>query len=284
MGLIDLHSHSTASDGSHTPTELVKDAAQLGVTTLALSDHDTVAGIDEAFTAGSVHGIEIIPAVEISVDTPGDDMHLLGYGIDHHNTELVDVLNKLVDGRHTRNKEIVSKLNELGLAISYDDVLAISKEGVPGRAHIAEALWQKGLIAEFNDAFEKYLKRGKPAHADRFRYQIADAIALIHRAGGIAVWAHPGLHRDRLEEMLGYLPEWVDAGLDGIESDYFNHSLELRDRIRGIAVEHGLIYTGGSDFHGLIKYENTLGVGAGGKPVDQKCLEMLKERLSDNNV
>ena len=278
MGKIDLHTHSTASDGSLSPTELIIKAHEHGVNRLALTDHDTIDGITEALYAGDKSGIEVIAGIELSVNYETGDLHLLGYGFDSLHHELNTIVKKLQNSRSDRNDRIITKLNELGYPDLEESLQEFSGDGVVGRGHIAQALLKSGKFESVQDVFEQLLSIGSPAYVDRYRLTIEDAISMIHRAGGIAVWAHPGLYDD-FENMLLQLPNWVDAGLDGLESDYSMHSIELRDRLRSIAISHGIIYTGGSDFHGSLKPDIMLGQGANGELVSEDCYDSLIERM-----
>lgn len=278
MGKIDLHTHSTASDGSLSPTELIISACVQGVDRLALTDHDTTDGLADAILAGEKYGVKIISGIELSVNHESGTLHLLGYGFDESNTEFTSIVNKLKYSRADRNKKLISKLNELGHQISWESVVKMAGGGVVGRGHFGQVILESGKFNSIQDVFERLLSDGAPAYVDRFRLNIEDAITLIHNAGGVAVWAHPGLH-DNFESMLLQLPNWVKAGLDGLESDYSLHPLELRDRLRSIAIIHGLIYTGGSDFHGSLKPDIQLGQGAEGESVSEECYSRLIERI-----
>lgn len=279
MSSIDLHTHSNKSDGLHSPRDLIRLAHEEGLSTIAITDHDTLIGIDEALTAGEEFGIEVIPAVEISVQDECDSLHMLGYYIDHRNPALIDVLSALRKFRIERNEKIMVRLEELGYPLVMKEVLNITSDGITGRSHLAHALVKRGYFASHQEAFDKLLNRGGPAYVDRKRPPIRDAIQAIHSAGGAAVWAHPGLHADKMDDMIERLSIWVEYGLDGIESDYCNHTIDLRDRLRRLALSNELIYTGGSDFHGSIKPKNRLGCGPEGSKIDEKCLEMLKKRI-----
>jgi len=276
---IDLHTHSNVSDGLLSPRDLVRLAADEGISAIAVADHDTVDGIDEALEAGGEFGVKVVPAIEISVDHEDGSLHLLGYFIDHHNPDLLETLQNLKRAREERNILIISRLNELGYAVKLEDVRGMSPNGTYGRAHIAEALVASGYFSDVGSAFDALLNRDGPAYVDRYRLPLKDAVHHIHNAGGAAVWAHPGTHGDRLERLLDRLERWKGYGLDGIESDYCNHTMQLRDRLRSLAHQHGLIYTGGSDFHGSIKPENTIGSGPEGEEIDYKCLIRLTERV-----
>ena len=265
---IDLHTHSSASDGTLSPRSLVKLAAETGLRAISLTDHDTIDGIDDALQAGMDFGVEIIPGVEISVNWEEGSMHLLGYYIDHLHDSMTDALQTCKLSRDNRNEKILSRLNELGYNIKLEDVLKISPDGTCGRAHIARLLIESGRFETIGQVFDKLLNRGAAAYMERYRLQLKEAIQVIHDAGGIAVWAHPGNH-SRLNRMLELLPKWGDFGLDGLESDYADHSIDLRDDLRKQALQYGLIYTGGSDFHGSIKPENSLGNGPEGGEIDE---------------
>ncbi len=279
MSRIDLHTHSSISDGLLSPRKLVELAAEEGLSTIALADHDTVDGIDEALKAGEEFGVEVIPAIEISVNHEDGSMHLLGYYIDHHNADLLEMLQKLKESREERNIKIIARLNKLGYGVKSNDVLTLSTDGTCGRAHIAGALVARGYFPDVKAAFDALLNYNGPAYVDRYRLPLKDAIGHIHGAGGAAVWAHPGTHENKMERLLNRLERWRGYGLDGIESDYCDHTIELRNRLRSLAREHELIYTGGSDFHGSIKPQNTLGSGPEGSEIDPKCLTQLRERV-----
>ena len=279
MSGIDLHTHSSFSDGVLTPRELVRQAKERGLTAISITDHDILEGQDETLAAGQEFGLRIITGIELSVDFEHGSLHLLGYGFDHRNQQLRDTVEVLRLSREDRNERIIAKLEDMGYQLTRDEVLAFSTEGTYGRAHIAQALVASKQMGSVEEAFNRLLTKGGPAYLDRKRLPLRDAVVMIHNAGGIAVWAHPGTHGAKLENMLGLLPWWVEQGLDGIESDYHDHSYELRDRLRGLAGQLGIIYTGGSDFHGSIKPGNLLGEGSEGDPVGEKILEMLEERL-----
>ena len=209
------------------------------------------------------------------------DSHLLGYGIDHHHPDLNAALDGVRTAREERNRKIISRLNELGFSITLRDVMKWCRSGTLGRGHIAQALVAAGFMDSVEEAFERLLTKDGPAYVDRRRLAIEDAVRLIHRCGGVAVWAHPGLHGSRLESLLESLPDWVALGLDGLESDYSLHTIELSRRLRRIAEEYGLIFTGGSDFHGVLKPDIRLGEGPEGNPIDADRLTALDERLRE---
>ncbi len=280
MNRIDLHTHTTASDGSLTPQQLISKAKLLGLTHIAVTDHDTINGLDEALEAGSQLGVEVIPGVELSVDFAGGSMHLLAYGLDHSSQHVCDTLDQLRNARNIRNDKIVKRLQELGYRIDIEDVLECSSGGTVGRGHIAKVLVNSEQVATFPEVFDNLIGKGAIAYVDRYRLEIGEACRMIHDANGISVWAHPGLHERKLEKLFNLLPQWVEMGLDGIESDYNLHTIALRDQLRNIATQHGLIYTGGSDFHGSLKPDVILGDGPENQPVDPSIIQMIRERLA----
>ncbi len=279
MKYVDLHTHSTASDGTLSPTELIRKAKSIGLHAVALTDHDTVGGLDEAISASEMYDIHFIPGVELSVDHEKGSLHLLGYGIDHKNPELLTTLRKLSDSRDDRNIKILARLDELGYPITFESVKKHSNNGTLGRGHIALALIEAGYVASIEEAFNKLLTKGGPAYVERFRLSIYDAITLIHKIKGAAVWAHPGLHEEKLPSMIEQLPKWVKHGLDGLETNYSQHTLELSRELKQVAHKHGLICTGGSDFHGAIKPAIQLGNGPEKTPISIEHFEQLDSRL-----
>ncbi len=282
---IDLHTHSRASDGSLTPAELVRLAKSLNISTLSLTDHDTIDGVAEAVTAGEREGLDVIPGIELSVNHEIGSLHLLGYGIDINCLPFLQTVNHLKNSRTTRNVRILARLEELGYPVSAEAVTGLAGPGTVGRGHIAMAMVEAGYFSSAENAFKALLNRGAPAYIDRYRLSLGEAVDLIHRAGGAAVWAHPGLHGADLPVMLRLLPGWVERGLDGLESDYSQHPTAFRDEMRRVAAENGLIFTGGSDFHGALKPNIRLGQGPEGRDIALECLEGLKKRLQtlENN-
>jgi predicted metal-dependent phosphoesterase TrpH len=190
MDRIDLHTHSSYSDGSLSPRQLVQLAKKQRLRAIALTDHDTVAGVEEALAAGKEFGVEVVPGVEISAQYPPGTMHILGYYIHASNPELLGALKKLQQARAARNPKIIERLQALGLEITINEVLDLSA-GQVGRPHIARALVNKGYVSSIDEAFSRYLKKGAVAYAEKFRFPPAEAIGIIRRAGGIAVLAHP---------------------------------------------------------------------------------------------
>ena len=244
-GGVDLHSHTTASDGALAPRELVKLAARHGVRVLAVTDHDSVSGLPEAIEEAARHGIEIVPGLEINCDVPGSEVHVLGYCVDWQAEWFEAFLAEQRAERTARVHRIVERLAELGLPLTADEVFAVCKEGSPGRPHVAQAMIKRGYVKSVREAFDRYLRSGGPANVPRRRLTPVDAVAVIRRAHGVPVFAHPGLaNRDAL------IPELVEAGLGGIETYYPEHSVGQIEAYRALCRAHDLVATGGSDYHG----------------------------------
>lgn len=244
---VDLHTHSTYSDGLLSPAELVAEAATRGVRFLGLTDHDTIAGIPEAQAAGASLGVEIVPGVELSTSlSGGEDVHLLGYFIDITHPELLAGLAEFAAARQERAARILARLREIGIALDEEAVFAQARHGTIGRPHIARELVAAGHAADLSDAFGRYIGRNKPAYIPRPRVDPRDAIALVTAAGGVPVLAHP-FSPGGVE---GVLDRLIPAGLRGMEVDYGEYTPADRETLRQIAARRGLIATGGSDHHG----------------------------------
>ena len=266
---VDLHSHSTASDGSKSPTALVAAAKSAGLAAIALTDHDTMAGVAEATNAGDQAGVRIVPGVELSAVDDEREIHLLGLHIQRP-AVLDDALRTFRQAREARARQIVDKLNALGAAISLDDVLARAGDAAIGRPHIARVLIDGGWARDSRDAFDRYLAAGRPAYVPKYRLSVADAIALVHGGGGIAVLAHPGAdgRRDMLERFVG-------LGLDGVEVRHPGHTAEDVNRLGALAGFLGLVPSGGSDWHGASEGPRVLGA----MKVPAAWLERQDERV-----
>jgi len=260
MNLIDLHTHSTASDGSLRPGEVVRLAKEAGLKALALTDHDTTDGLAEAIAAGEKLGVEVIPGVEISAQFTDDTMHILGYFIDFASGQLAKRLEVLKQARKERNPKIVAKLNALGLHVSMEQVERLSGGGQVGRPHIARALMELGYVSTMQQAFDIYLKNGGKAYVAKYRFPPKEALDMIREAGGVPVLAHPfTLGMGSAAVLKEVLLDLQAKGLAGIEIFYADHSPEQEAMYLKLARELGLLITGGSDFHGLNKPEITLG-------------------------
>jgi predicted metal-dependent phosphoesterase TrpH len=244
---VDLHTHSTYSDGLLAPTALVEEAAARGLRVLALTDHDTVAGIPEAHAAGDRHGIEIIPGVELSTSLAGGEgVHLLGYFVDSDNPVLREGLAGYAGDRAERMARMVARLSRIGAPVDPERVAAVAGHGTIGRPHLARVLVEAGYARDLPDAFNRYIGWGKPAFVPRPRVDPRDAIALVRAAGGVPVLAHP-YTAGGVESVLDRL---IPAGLAGMEVDYGQYTPDEREALRQIARRRGLIATGGSDYHG----------------------------------
>jgi len=248
VGKIDLHIHSTASDGRFSPEEIVRKAAELGLTFMALADHDSVDGIASALEAAKAFpSLKVIPAVEISTDVPSGEVHVLGYFIDYTSRELNEALSRFRNSREMRAQRMVARLSDLGIHIEWSRVQEIAGDGSVGRPHIAQAMLEKGYIASIKEAFEKYIARDGPAYVGREKMTPVEAVELIARTNGLPVMAHPFTVPD--PEAL--IAEMKTAGLVGIEAYYNGYTADEINRLVGLAKEYDLIATGGSDYHGL---------------------------------
>jgi len=269
---VDLHLHSTASDGRLTPAELVARAAGLGLEIIALTDHDTVDGVPEALAAArKFPGLSLIPGVEISTDLPAGEAHVLGYFIDYTAKDLTAQLRHFRDSRQGRARGMVAKLAELGMNLDWERVREIAGEGSIGRPHVAQAMLEKGYVASFEEAFDKYIGHGGPAYVPREKLTPAEAVALILDARGLPVLAHPFTVGDP-EAMVKDLKL---AGLIGLEVYYKDYSAGQIEQLDGLADKYGLITTGGTDYHGI---ENNDEVMLGGTEVPLACAERLIAR------
>ncbi|MBG9944637.1 PHP domain-containing protein [Brevibacillus formosus] len=245
--MADLHTHTKASDGTCEPAENVRLAKEAGLAALAITDHDTVAGIPEAIEAASALGVEIIPGVEVSSVGKGQDIHVLGYFVPYEDPAFEERLFRLRETRHERNQLLIARLQELGIDISLEKVYR-RKQGTDkniGRPHIAEELMELGVVSTIAEAFDKYLAKGGAAYVNPPRITPQEAITLIKEAGGVAVLAHPGLYDD--DELV---EELIVFGLDGIEVNHPDNDEVQKMRYSKWAAQYGLVVTGGSDFHG----------------------------------
>jgi predicted metal-dependent phosphoesterase TrpH len=266
MSFADLHLHTRYSDGSWIPKELVREAQRLGFAAIAITDHDTLDAIPEALDGA---GIEVIPGVEITCRVDTLEVHMLGYlpGDSWKNANLLAVLEHSRQVREKRIGEIVARLNELGVKLTTEDVFACSDCGTIGRPHVAMALQKCGVLKNVDEAFERFLRHGKPGFVERYRMTAAEAIGHVKRAGGIAALAHPGLNRvdNRIAEM-------VEQGMGGLEVWHSRHSPSQIEHYRQMAERLGLLMTGGSDCHGTVRGKALLGAVR----VPYECVEALK--------
>ncbi len=271
---VDLHTHSTLSDGTQRPRELVRKAAEAGVRTLALTDHDGTAGLDEARAAAEMHDLDLIPGIELSAE---EGVHVLGYFIAYDGPGFQATLARLQQGREGRAQEIVARLESLGMPLEYARVKRIA-DGAVARPHVARAMLEAGYVGSFEEAFDRWLGMGKPAYVASEKLTAPQAIQMIVGAGGVASWAHPewpdGPQRIRpTEETLRTL---VGAGLGGIEVYYFEHAPETVERFLELARRYDLVPTGGSDYHGL----EVRSVELGSVLVPEAAVDGLRERTA----
>lgn len=250
---VDLHSHSTASDGSRAPADVLAAAHAAGLAAIALTDHDTVAGIEEAATAAGALGIRLVPGVELSAVEGTVETHLLGLHLSRPE-EIEAGLAALREMRRERAERMVARLNELGVRITFEAVLEQAAGAAIGRPHVARAMVQEGWAKDLRDAFDRYLGNGRPAFVAKDHLSMADAIAMIHRAGGLAVMAHPG-HAGTLARLEALAAQ----GMDGVEVLHPSHGAEDVARLRTVAEHLGLVPSGGSDWHGASEGARTLG-------------------------
>lgn len=276
MDIIDLHTHSSASDGSLQPAELVRHARQKGLKALAVTDHDTIDGLEEAVAEGNRIGIEVLPGIEISADF-SSEMHILGYFINGNYSHISDVLAMLLEKRNERNPKIVRKLNDMGYEITMEEVLRQSNGGVTGRLHIAKVLLDKGYVGSVNEAFNMLLSSGRPAYFKKEKLTPEQCIGEIIAAGGIPVLAHPIYLNMVYGELDVLLEKLKKAGLMGIEAYYVDNSEEHTKTYLSLAEKHELLVTGGSDFHGSYKPDIEIGIGRGSLKVPSEVLVRLKK-------
>ncbi len=269
MSTVDLHIHSSVSDGVYTPAEVVGKAARAGMTVIALADHDNVDGIAEALKAAEkTPGLKVIPGVEISTDVPDGEVHMLGYFIDYTHPELLSALAVMRDSRQTRARKMIDKLAVLGFPVDWQRVRELAGDGTIGRPHIARALLEKGYIATIQEAFTRFLAWGGPAYVGRDKMPPEEAISLIVGAGGLPVLAHP-LTSNNTESLVAGLKE---SGLAGLEAYYKNYSAGEISALVSLADKYGLIATGGTDYHGL---DDNAETAIGGANVPLKAAEEL---------
>jgi predicted metal-dependent phosphoesterase TrpH len=277
MSRIDLHLHTTHSDGSLSPGEVLHLAHKAGVTALAVTDHDIVSGIPEAIETGAELGIEVIPGVEISSRVGNSELHILGYFLQWQDPELNQRLATLRASRHRRNPQIIERLHALGLDVTYEEVRALAGTDSVGRPHIARILMDKKYVTSAKDAFDRYLADGRPAYVARELPKPEEAIAWIKAAGGVAVLAHPTWAKVSGEGLNALVTTLKAEGLGGIEVHYSTHTKRQTREYLDLAKRLNLLITGGSDFHGITKPDIEVGTGRGGLKVSEKLLEPLKQ-------
>ena len=272
-GRADLHVHTTASDGTLAPAQVVDIAAARGLAAVGIADHDTVAGVGPALLRVRERGRTapvVVPGVEINTDHGDGEVHVLGYFIDWDSPDLAATLERLRSGRLARVERIVRKLGRLRMPLSMERIVSLCEEGSVGRPHVARAMVEAGYVSSVREAFERYLARGRPAYVERDRFTPVEAVQAVRRAGGVAVLAHTGLDAD-----LGLIDELVEAGLQGLEVYHPDHDRRLERFYLKVALERGLVVTGGSDSHGP---GGVHGGDIGSRTVDYSAVIELKRR------
>lgn len=281
--MIDLHVHSTASDGTETPSRLVEMAEDIKLSAIALTDHDTVSGVQEFLDAGARLGVKTIPGVEISSWDRSKELHIVGLFIDPHNKELVEFLEKMREERFLRNRLIIHRLQNMGYSISEDEVSVVAGGESIGRPHIAQVLVKKGYFGDIQEVFDSLLKRGKRGYIARSLKRPDVICRLIHNAGGVAIWAHPvsGQHSGERAYVKKMLKGLVPAGLDGIETFYTTFNRNQTALLDELAETFGLLRSGGSDYHGHTRGFTKLGVGGGCLSVPDSYLETIESYIQN---
>ncbi|MCU1457516.1 MAG: hypothetical protein JWL73_1608 [Actinomycetia bacterium] len=276
--MIDLHSHSTASDGSDSPTEVVRLAAAAGLEALALTDHDTLEHIAEARRAAAQADVRLVPGCEISCELGGrapGSLHLLVYFVEDEPGPLQDRLLSLQEARAGRNVKIVAVLRDQGMDITLDEVLEEAGGGSVGRPHLAAVMMRKGYVGSIQEAFDLWLADGKPAYVERARLDVATAISLARASGGVTSVAHPFSLKLRGNELDAFVRDLADIGLDALECEYGRYSVEERAELHAIAASNRILATGGSDYHGTYKPDLSVGTGRGDLRVPDSLLDGL---------
>ena len=276
MYYIDLHTHSTASDGSLSPSGVVQAAGDAGLSAIALTDHDTVSGVDEAMHAGEALGIKVIPGVEMSADFK-TEMHILGYHIDIHSPEFDAYMEKMREFRRYRNEQTALLLQKAGIDVTLEEAQAVAGGDTIGRVHLAMVMVQKGIVASVTEGFKEWLSVGKPGYFRKQKFPPEKVISIIKNAGGIAVLAHPKLLAIPIGEYDPLFAELKRLGLSGVECLYNSHTDEERDFFLALAHKHGLCPTGGSDFHGTNKPDVKLGKVYGDQSIPGQLLDDLEQ-------
>lgn len=274
---IDLHVHSTASDGTLTPSRLVSLAEEKKLKAFALTDHDTITGLEEALLAAKTSSVEVIPGIELSTTWLGRDVHIVGLDIDYSNYYFQEALSRFQDSREVRNEKIMSLLQKEGISITRDSMAEAFPESVWTRAHFARYLLEHKYVGSINEAFDRYLGDHAKCYVPREKVTPFQAISLIHEGGGIAVFAHPilcRLDKDRLESLAAQMKQ---AGLDGIEAYYSTYRPADEQTVIQIAKRQGLALSGGSDFHGSNKPQIQLGTGKGNLKIPYQIWENLRQ-------
>lgn len=274
--MIDMHVHSSASDGTFSPSALLAEAKKAGLCAMALTDHDTMDGIAEAVAASKELGIELVPGVELSTEFKDCEIHVLGYYLSEEYPRLHAMLEEFRDFRSTRNERMVERLQEEGFSITMDDLKKRAPDSVLTRAHIARFLCETGQVPDIKTVFSEYIGEHCRCYIERPKISPVEAVILIREAGGLAVLAHPVLYKLSEADLKQMIQEMKDAGMCGMEAVYSENTDEDEAYYRQMADSFGLLVTGGSDFHGTNKPDIKLGVGKGGLQITYDMLQALK--------
>lgn len=267
----DLHTHTIFSDGILTPEELVEEAIWKGISAIGVTDHDSFGGIERALKAGKEMGVEIIPGVELSCELEGLEVHILGYLL-QDSAIVKQCLDSLCADRQERMKQMIEKAQSSGFNIEYEDVAKLAKGGAIGRPHLARVMVNKGYAKNISEVFADYIGDDKSIYVPKRRLGVPDAIDLIHKAGGVAVIAHPGVNN-----LIEFIPLFIKYGIDGIEVFYSAHSPDTEKMLLTITEKYNLLVTGGSDYHGDPKHDRQLGQPS----IGYKCVEKLKQAVGE---
>ncbi len=278
--MIDLHTHSTCSDGSDPPERIPELAAATGCGTIALTDHDRLEGVDRARRRGEELGVRVIAGCELSCATQWGSAHVLAYFVDPGDGPLPALLGRLQEWRAERNRRLAARLSELGLPVTLEELEeeAQADAGSVGRPHVAAVLLRKGVVASLQEAYDAWLGQGRPGYVERRRLELGEAVGLVRESGGVAVLAHPltlGLDPPELDRAVGQM---AAQGLTGLEAVYGRYEPDVRQRLVALAGRHGLVATGGSDYHGTYKPDLRVGVGRGDLVVPNEVLDELEAR------
>lgn len=276
--LVDLHVHSDVSDGTLSPTEIVIHAKEKGLSAISLTDHDTVKGLDEAIEAGKIYKVEVIPGIELSADFPNDNLHILGYCINHKDENFIKKIRPIQDNRKIRNQQILDNLKELGFDISLNQ-----DTNIITRAHFASALHKAGYVDTYDEAFKNYLSPGKPGYVKRVTPSPKECIDIIHSGGGLAFLAHPTLYHLDTDQIVRLIKELKSYGLDGIEAIHSVHNNHDEIFLRTLAKKNDLLISGGSDYHGDNKPNLELATGYGNLKIPYHILADIKAKAGMKN-
>ncbi|MFA6505982.1 MAG: PHP domain-containing protein [Treponemataceae bacterium] len=273
--MIDLHTHSNASDGTFSPRELIAEAASRGLTAIALTDHDTIAGIPEAAEAAKGFGIKFIPGIEMEIAFEPGECHLLGLGISTPSDEFIETIKDLAERREARNLAILELMRESGVEAQYAEVERYAEGKVIGRPHFASLLIERKLVRNREQAFSRYLGKGRPFFVPKASLELRRAIRLIKESGGKSILAHPLSLYVAWGRLPSVISEWKELGLDGLEAWHPAAKVRACERLEKMAKDFGMLVTAGSDFHGASRPDRKLGITAGGKKIDERYMESL---------